>query len=85
MLHLDGDGPLHRQLYAALRGAILEGRLRPGTRLASSRTLARELGLSRNTVLQAFEQLVAEGYATGRRGSGTFVAASLPPADCEDV
>ena len=62
MLNLDGDGPLHRQTYRALRGAILSGRLRSGLRLPSSRNLAKELGLSRNTVLQAFEQLVAEGY-----------------------
>jgi len=78
-LSLDGDGPLHRQTYRALRGAILAGRLRPGARLASSRGLAKELGVSRNTVLQAFEQLVAEGYATAREGSGTFVADALPP------
>jgi GntR family transcriptional regulator/MocR family aminotransferase len=79
-LPLDGDGPLHRQAYRALRGAILEGRLRAGARLGSSRGLARELGVSRNTVLQAFEQLVAEGYATARAGSGTFVAEVLPRA-----
>jgi GntR family transcriptional regulator/MocR family aminotransferase len=78
LLPLDGDGPLHRQLYAALRVAILEGRLRAGSRLGSSRALAKELGVSRNTVLQAFEQLVAEGYAEAREGSGTFVAESLP-------
>jgi GntR family transcriptional regulator/MocR family aminotransferase len=77
-LPLDGDGPLHRQTYRALRSAILEGRLPAGARLASSRTLARELGVSRNTVLQAFEQLVAEGYASAREGSGTFVAQELP-------
>ena len=78
MLNLDGDGPLHRQTYRALRGAILSGRLRSGLRLPSSRNLAKELGLSRNTVLQAFEQLVAEGYSITRPGSGTFVADSLP-------
>jgi GntR family transcriptional regulator/MocR family aminotransferase len=78
MLALDGDGPLHRQTYRAVRGAILEGRLRPGARLPSSRTLARELGVSRNTALQAFEQLVAEGYAVARGGSGTYVAEPLP-------
>ena len=77
MLSLDGDGPLHRQTYRALRGAILSGRLRSGLRLPSSRNLAKELGLSRNTVLQAFEQLAAEGYSTTRAGSGTFVADSL--------
>ncbi len=78
MLALDDEGPLHRQTYRALRGAILEGRLRPDTRMPSSRSLAKELGLSRNTVLQAFDQLVAEGYATAREGAGTFVAGSLP-------
>jgi GntR family transcriptional regulator/MocR family aminotransferase len=68
---LDGDGALHRQLYRALRAAILEGRLGGAQRLPSTRALAKELGLSRNTVLQAVDQLVAEGYAHGRVGSGT--------------
>jgi GntR family transcriptional regulator / MocR family aminotransferase len=75
---LDGDGSLHRQLYRALRSAILDGRLGPDDRLPSTRSFARELGLSRNTVLQAVDQLVAEGYASGRVGSGTYVAAELP-------
>ena len=75
---LDGDGALHRQLYRALRSAILEGRLGPEQRLPSTRSFARELGLSRNTVLQAIEQLIAEGYASGRVGSGTYVAAIKP-------
>jgi GntR family transcriptional regulator/MocR family aminotransferase len=79
-LALDGEGALHRQVYRALRGAILGGRLRAGERLASTRTLARDLGVSRNTVLQAYEQLVAEGYAAGREGSGTYVAEALPAA-----
>ncbi|HEY8515549.1 MAG TPA: PLP-dependent aminotransferase family protein [Candidatus Binatia bacterium] len=80
MLHLrlDGDGPLHRQTYRALRDAILAGRLRPGERLTSSRDLAAELGVSRNTVLQAYDRLVAEGYATTRPASGTYVADALP-------
>jgi GntR family transcriptional regulator/MocR family aminotransferase len=78
-LRLDGRGPLHRQTHRALRAAILAGRLRGGERLASTRALARELGVSRNTVLQAYEQLVAEGYATARGGSGTYVADALPP------
>jgi GntR family transcriptional regulator/MocR family aminotransferase len=77
-LRLDGEGALHRQTYRALRDAILAGRLAGGARLASTRTLARELGLSRNTVLLAYEQLVAEGYATTRGGSGTYVADVLP-------
>ncbi|MFN2427211.1 MAG: PLP-dependent aminotransferase family protein [Candidatus Binatia bacterium] len=81
---LDGDGALHRQLYRAMRSAILDGRLSPDDRLPSTRSFARELGLSRNTVLQAIEQLVAEGYASGRVGSGTYVAATLPrPAPSE--
>ncbi len=73
-LQLDGEGALHRQLYRALRSAILDGRLEAGARLPSTRALARELDLSRNTVLQATEQLVAEGYAIGRPRSGTFAA-----------
>jgi GntR family transcriptional regulator/MocR family aminotransferase len=77
-LQLDGEGALHRQVYRALRGAILSGRIGAGERLPGSRLLARELGISRNTVLQACEQLLAEGYATGRARSGTFVAAVLP-------
>ena len=77
-LQLDGDGPLHRQLYRALRAAILAGRLAPGERLPSTRALGREVGLSRNTVLLACEQLVSEGYAEARSRSGTFVAEALP-------
>jgi GntR family transcriptional regulator/MocR family aminotransferase len=79
-LALDGDGPLYRQAYRALRAAILDGRLAPGERLPSSRVLARDAKLARNTVLQAYEQLVAEGYADSRRGAGTFVVAALPEA-----
>ncbi|HXC50239.1 MAG TPA: PLP-dependent aminotransferase family protein [Candidatus Limnocylindrales bacterium] len=75
---LDGEGALHRQLYRALRASILDGRLGPDERLPSTRSFARELGLSRNTVLQAIDQLVAEGYASGRVGSGTYVASELP-------
>lgn len=77
-LRLDGDGPLHRQLYRALRASILEGRLAAGERLPSTRALGREVGVSRNTVLLACEQLVSEGYAEARERSGTFVAQSLP-------
>jgi GntR family transcriptional regulator/MocR family aminotransferase len=77
-LQLDGDGALQQQAYRALRAAILGGALRPGARLPATRALARELGLARNTLLAAYEQLVDEGYCTARRGSGTYVAASLP-------
>ncbi len=77
---LDGlaSRPLYRQLYDALREAILEGRLPPGARLPSSRLLATELSVGRNTVLAAFDQLTAEGYVEGRVGAGTIVAATLP-------
>lgn len=70
--------PLHRQLYDGLREAILTGRVRPGARLPSTRTLAADLGASRNTVLAAFGQLLAEGYLEGRVGAGTTVASTLP-------
>ena len=70
--------PLQRQLYDQLREAVLAGRLAPGTRLPASRGLSRELGCSRNTVLAAVEQLVAEGYLEGRVGSGTYVSGVLP-------
>jgi len=79
-IELDGDGALHRQAYRGLRDAILSGRLRPGAKLPSSRGLARALGLSRNTAIQAFQQLLDEGYAVTRRGAGTFVAEALPEA-----
>lgn len=77
---LDGEAgsPLYRQLYDALREAILDGRLHPGARLPSSRTLAGDLGVGRNTVLAAYDQLTAEGYLEGQVGAGTQVAAILP-------
>ncbi|MBM4246165.1 MAG: GntR family transcriptional regulator [Deltaproteobacteria bacterium] len=66
LVRLDGDGPLHRQTYRALRDAILGGRLRPGERLASSRELADALGVSRNTILQAYDRLIGHcAYRTG--------------------
>lgn len=70
-------GPLHRQIYAGYRAAILDGRLRPGQRLPSTRTLARELRVSRIPVVTAFDQLVAEGYVTSRVGAGSYVSAAL--------
>ncbi len=69
---------LQQQIYQGVRRAILDGVLPPGARLPSSRTLARELDVSRTTTLLAFEQLLAEGYLTARRGTGTFVARELP-------
>lgn len=70
--------PLHRQLYEGMRGDILAGRLAAGIRLPSTRALAAELGVSRNTVMGAYVQLLSEGYARGRVGAGTYVADALP-------
>ncbi|HEV3468952.1 MAG TPA: PLP-dependent aminotransferase family protein [Pyrinomonadaceae bacterium] len=70
--------PLYRQLYEALRRAILAGQLKPGTRLPSTRELAGDLRVSRNTVMNAYEQLLAEGYVEGQTGSGTYVSRLLP-------
>ena len=70
--------PLYAQLYNRLREAILGGRLRSGVRLPSTRELASELGISRNTVMNAYDQLQSEGYLEGRVGFGTCVSSSLP-------
>ena len=70
--------PLYRQLYLQLRKAVLSGELPPETRLPSTRELARQLGLSRTTVVNAFEQLVADGYLVAREGAGSFVTSQLP-------
>ena len=70
--------PLHAQIYRHVRDLIRTQRLAPGTRLPSSRTLSVELDVSRTTVLTAFASLLSEGYITGRTGSGTFVARSIP-------
>src|SRR5687768_4070708 len=67
-----------RWLYSALRAAILDGRLGPGTRLPATRDVARHYRLSRGTIVAAFEQLKSEGYVEARVGSGTRVAAVLP-------
>ncbi len=78
-LELDASGGRRAGLERALREAIRTGRLAAGSRLPSSRALATELGIARNTVGAAYDQLVAEGYLSARSGSGTTVAA-LPPA-----
>lgn len=69
--------PLFRQVYGGIREAILAGTLRGGERLPSTRDLAEQLGISRTVVVSAYDQLLAEGYATGRTGSGTYVAEKL--------
>src|SRR5215218_8626380 len=61
-------------LYAELRSSILEGRLRPGSRLPASRDFARQHSLSRGTVVVVFERLLEEGFLSSRVGSGTWVS-----------
>lgn len=79
-LHLDPSGPgLRRGLTDALREAVRGGRLAPGTRLPSSRALAADLGIARNTVADAYADLIAEGWLTARQGSGTRVAPRAVP------
>lgn len=67
-------GPKRAQLERQLRDGVRSGRLRPGARLPPSRTLARDLGVSRGVVVEAYAQLTAEGWLTARRGAGTVVA-----------
>jgi len=76
-LDLKSSIPLHRQLYDAIRQGILRGQFRPGTRLPSTRLLALTLGISRNTVMNAFSQLLSEGCIEGKVGSGTYVTCDL--------
>src|ERR1700712_1667962 len=83
-LHLDLAGTrLRSGLMAALREAVRMGRLAPGTRLPSSRALAADLGVARNTVADAYAELVAEGWLTAQQGSGTRVATRAEPRRAE--
>src|SRR4051795_9029708 len=74
----DRDGDKSVQVYRALRGAIVDGRLPAGHRLPATRMLAADLGVGRNSVATAYERLVAEGYLTARVGAATFVAPLRP-------
>ncbi|MFD5847862.1 MocR-like pyridoxine biosynthesis transcription factor PdxR [Streptomyces chartreusis] len=83
-LHLDlsessGPGGRRAALTRALRDAVRSGRLAPGTRLPPYRSLAADLGVARNTVADAYAELVAEGWLTARQGSGTRVAERAEP------
>jgi GntR family transcriptional regulator/MocR family aminotransferase len=77
-LDRSSDRLLHLQVYQELRDAIVSKRFRGGARLPSTRTLAQELSISRNTIISAYDQLVAEGYLECRIGSGTYVTDALP-------
>ena len=72
--------PLFRQLYEGIKQSVLSGKVAPGAQLPPTRDLARQLGISRQTVLNAYEHLIAEGYLSGTVGKGTFVSRSLPLA-----
>jgi len=73
-----GERHLWRWLYTELRSAILDGRLKPGARMPSTRSLGLQYSLSRGTVVVAFDQLQAEGYTRTEVGAGTFVASGVP-------
>src|SRR5205085_1901672 len=79
-LHLDRHAatPLKDQIYRGLRDLIVARHIAPGTLLPSTRAFASELEVSRNTIVAAFEQLIAEGYARPKSGAGTFVCERLP-------
>ncbi|MGQ0442534.1 MAG: MocR-like pyridoxine biosynthesis transcription factor PdxR [Methylophilaceae bacterium] len=74
----NADMPTHRRIFELIRLAILSHQLQGGGKLPSSRSLAAEIGCSRNTVIAAYEQLLAEGYVKASIGSGTVVADTLP-------
>src|SRR3982751_1577541 len=74
----DKSGVLYVRLYQRMRALILEGSCPPGMRLPSSRTLAADLGIARNTASLAIDQLLADGWVETRSRSGTYVSASLP-------
>jgi len=71
--------PIYEQIYEDIRKSIIEGKLAPGTRLPSTRSLTDVLGVSRTTVTNAFDRLKSEGYLRSHVGSGTFVSKNLPP------
>lgn len=73
----NNDRPLMRQIYSQIKHLILSGQLKPGEKLPSTRYLASDLTVSRNTVLEAYNQLIAEGYLEGNHGSGTIVAKGI--------
>src|ERR1700733_1776885 len=79
MLRHDGDVPLHRQIETSIREAIRAGRLPRGSSLPPSRALAADLGVSRGVVVEAYQQLTAEGYLASQSGGYTRVAAGPAP------
>jgi GntR family transcriptional regulator / MocR family aminotransferase len=80
-LVLDGRGELRSQVLRSLKRAVFDGRLPAGSKLPSTRQLAHELGVSRNTVIAAYADLCAEQLADSRMGSGTYVTGAVPPRE----
>jgi GntR family transcriptional regulator/MocR family aminotransferase len=76
--HRKGGAPAYQWLYEAVRSGILDGRLPAGARLPATRDLARQYGLARGTIVNAFDLLASEGYLEGSVGSGTYVSRILP-------
>ena len=74
----ESDVPLYMQVYNQFREMILSKRLRAGDRLPATRALAQLMNISRTSVTLGFEQLILEGYLTGKTGSGTYVTDVLP-------
>src|SRR4051812_9629298 len=79
-LRRDGDAPLHRQVEAAIRAGIRSGRLPLGSSLPPTRAIAADLGVSRGVIVEAYQQLTAEGYLSSRAGGYTQVAFGPEPA-----
>ena len=80
VLDSQSNVPLHRQLYEEIRRSILSGRLAPGKRVPSTRSMSESLGISRATVTLAYDYLLSEGYLQSTTGSGTYVCKQLPDA-----
>lgn len=74
---ITSTSPLYRQIYGAIARAVLDGRLAPGTRLPSGRSLAAQLSVARGTVETAYQMLVSEGYLVSRGAAGTRVNPGL--------
>jgi GntR family transcriptional regulator / MocR family aminotransferase len=69
---------LYREIYESIRSRILDGQFRSGLRIPSTRQMAKQFGVSRNTITTAYDQLIAEGYLEAQTGSGTYVSEKLP-------
>lgn len=80
-LERDSEVPLTRQIYKILSDLVLSGELCAGVKLPASRGFATDCGVSRNTIMFAYEQLLAEGYVISKTGSGTFVSDTVPVAE----